>query len=190
LKAQYDAGADPLVVLTDMAEFIHLVTRTKVVETSLENPSLTENERSAAKGFAAKLDMATLARAWQMLSKGLHEVEGAARPLAAADMVLVRLAYTANLPTPGDIIKRLEDGDHSASPAADKVAPVPTPIRAHPPMRPLWKTKSVLKPANPPRRRRPHGRMRRTRRTSPRPPPLSAILIYGWPIWSKPRCGR
>ncbi len=107
LKSQYDAGADPLVVLTDMAEFIHLVTRAKVVQTSLDNPALTENERKSAEEFATKLDMATLARAWQMLTKGLAEVEASARPLAAADMVLVRLAYAANLPTPGEVIKRL-----------------------------------------------------------------------------------
>jgi len=127
LKSQYDAGADPLVVLTDMAEFIHLVTRAKVAQTSLDNPALTENERKSAGEFAAKLDMATLARAWQMLTKGLGEVEASARPLAAADMVLVRLAYAANLPTPGEVIKRLEAGDGPAPARQEQAAPAPPP---------------------------------------------------------------
>ena len=117
LKSQYQAGADPLVVLADMAEFVHLVTRAKVVETSLDDPSLAEVERVRAKGFAAGLDMAALARAWQMLTKGLGEVEASSRPLAAADMVLVRMAYAANLPTPGDVIRQLPTGTVTAAEA-------------------------------------------------------------------------
>lgn len=108
IKAQYEAGADPQVVLSDMAEFVHLVTRAKVAGAGLDDPSLPEAARDRAKGFAENLDMAELARAWQMLLKGIGEVEASRHPLAAADMVLVRLAYATDLPPPGDLVRRLE----------------------------------------------------------------------------------
>lgn len=126
VKSQYQAGADPLVILTDLTEFVHLVTRVKVVPTSLGDPSLSEAERDRSQAFAEKLDMGALTRAWQMLSKGLGEVESSPRPVAAADMVLVRLAYAANLPTPGEVIRRLEGvGDVTAS-AGGGDAPAPS----------------------------------------------------------------
>jgi DNA polymerase-3 subunit gamma/tau len=110
LRQQYDAGADPAMVLGDLAEFTHFVTRVKIVPALADDVSLTEAERTRGRAFAAKLSMRVLARTWQMLLKGLEEVAAAGRPLAAAEMVLVRIAYAADLPTPDEVIRSLGDG--------------------------------------------------------------------------------
>jgi DNA polymerase III subunit gamma/tau len=109
LRDQYDTGADPAMVLGDLAEFTHFVTRVKVVPAVADDVSLTEAERTRGRGFAAKLSMRILARTWQMLLKGIAEVEAAGRPIAAAEMVLVRIAYAADLPTPDEVIRSLGD---------------------------------------------------------------------------------
>jgi DNA polymerase-3 subunit gamma/tau len=116
LRDQYDAGADPAMVLGDLAEFTHFVTRVKIVPAVADDVSLTETERTRGRAFATKLSMRVLARTWQMLLKGIAEVEAAGRPIAAAEMVLVRIAYAADLPTPDEVIRSL--GDASASTAA------------------------------------------------------------------------
>jgi DNA polymerase III subunit gamma/tau len=108
LRAQYDTGADPVVVLTDLAEFTHFVTRVKVVPAVADDPALIEVERTRGRAFAEKLSMRVLSRTWQMLLKGISEVAAAARPIAAAEMVLVRIAYAADLPTPEEVIRSIE----------------------------------------------------------------------------------
>jgi DNA polymerase-3 subunit gamma/tau len=108
LRAQYDIGADPAVVLTDLAEFTNFVTRVKVVPAVADDPALIEVERTRGRALAEKLSMRVLARTWQMLIKGIAEVGAVDRPLAAAEMVLVRIAYAADLPTPDEVIRSLE----------------------------------------------------------------------------------
>jgi DNA polymerase-3 subunit gamma/tau len=109
LREQYDIGADPSVVLADLAEFAHFVTRVKVVPSVADDVALSEAERVRGRDFAAKLSMRVLARCWQMLLKGVSEVQGAARPVAAADMVLVRIAYAADLPTLDEVVRAVSD---------------------------------------------------------------------------------
>jgi DNA polymerase III subunit gamma/tau len=117
MRDQYDAGADPAVVLTDLAEFTHFVTRVKVVPAVADDRSLAEVERTRGRAFAAALSMRVLARTWQMLFKGLPEVQSAAKPIAAAEMVLVRIAYSADLPTPDELVRSLTTGgDAPATP--------------------------------------------------------------------------
>jgi DNA polymerase III subunit gamma/tau len=108
LRDQYDTGADPATVLGDLAEFSHFVTRVKIVPAVADDVSLTEAERTRGREFATKLSMRVLSRTWQMLLKGIAEVQGAGRPLAAAEMVLVRIAYAADLPTPDEVIRSLD----------------------------------------------------------------------------------
>ena len=111
LRAQYDIGADPGVVLGDLAEFTHFVTRVKVVPTVADDVSLSEAERVRGRAFAAQLSMRVLSRTWQMLLKGVGEVQASGRPVAAAEMVLVRIAYAADLPTPDEVVRSLgEEG--------------------------------------------------------------------------------
>jgi DNA polymerase-3 subunit gamma/tau len=110
LRDQYDSGADPAVVLSDLAEFTHFVTRVKLVPSVADDLSLSEAERVRGKAFAAQLSMRVLSRTWQMLLKGMAEVQQATRPVAAAEMLLVRIAYAADLPTPDEAIRALGNG--------------------------------------------------------------------------------
>ena len=134
LRAQYDIGADPAVVLADLAEFTHFVTRVKVVPSVADDVSLSEAERVRGRAFAAQLSMRILARAWQMLLKGVSEVQASGRPVAAAEMVLVRIAYAADLPTPDEVVRSLREeggaparaqgnGGAAAAPVAPALAP-------------------------------------------------------------------
>jgi DNA polymerase-3 subunit gamma/tau len=107
-REQYDTGADPIVVLSDLAEFVNFVTRVKIVPATADNVAFGETERLRARDFAAKLSMRVLSRMWQMLLKGIAEVQAATRPAAAAEMVLVRIAYVADMPTPDEAIRMLE----------------------------------------------------------------------------------
>ena len=107
-REQYDTGADPIVVLSDLAEFVNFVTRVKIVPATADNVAFGETERVRARDFAAKLSMRVLSRMWQMLLKGITEAQAATRPAAAAEMVLVRIAYVADMPTPDEAIKMLE----------------------------------------------------------------------------------
>lgn len=113
LRAQYDIGADPSVVLSDLAEFTHFVTRVKVVPNVADDVSLSEAERVRGRAFATQLSMRILSRCWQMLLKGVGEVQSSGRPVAAAEMVLVRIAYAADLPSPDEVIKSLGDGGNA-----------------------------------------------------------------------------
>ena len=114
LRDQYDSGADPAVILTDLAEFTHFVTRVKIVPAVADDLSLAEAERVRGRTFAAALSMRILSRTWQMLLKGIAEVQAAGRPIAAAEMVLVRIAYAADLPTPDEVVRSLGNGSASA----------------------------------------------------------------------------
>jgi DNA polymerase III subunit gamma/tau len=119
LAAQYDSGADPVSIVTDLAEYVHTVTRLKLAPGTANDPSLTEGEKSRGLGFASELSIRVLTRTWQMLTKGLAEVQSHPRPIVAAEMLMVRLAYAADLPTPDEALKMLKDGAFTGS------APVP-----------------------------------------------------------------
>ncbi|WP_341913381.1 DNA polymerase III subunit gamma/tau [Ferrovibrio terrae] len=117
LQAQYRVGADPAVVLQDLLELTHWLTRVKVVGGTPDDVTLPETQRNRGRDLAAKLGMPVLARSWQMLLKGLQEVRAAPVPLAAAEMVLVRFAYAADLPSPADLAKEWKDKGGPGVPA-------------------------------------------------------------------------
>jgi len=104
---QYALGADPVVVLQDMLELTHWLTRLKVTPDAGESGAASETERVKGGEMAATLSMAQLSRAWQMLLKGLAETRSAPNPLQAAEMAVVRLAYAADLPSPAEAIEQL-----------------------------------------------------------------------------------
>ena len=106
---QYEAGASPPVVLTDLADFTHLVTRLKFVPDAAGDQSLSEIERTRGAEFAQSVAVTALSRMWQMLLKGIPETESSSRPAGAAEMVLIRLAHAAHLPSPEEAARRLAD---------------------------------------------------------------------------------
>ena len=154
LRDQYDSGADPLIVLTELAAFTHFVTCVKIVPAVSEDRSLAEVERKRGRDFAAGLSMRVLSRTWQMLLKGIAEVKEAARPIAAAEMVLVRIAYAAELPTPEDVIRSLGDTpQRPAAPGRSNSAPAPGPTSYGEPARVSGRqalAPSVMAPARDP----------------------------------------
>jgi DNA polymerase III subunit gamma/tau len=121
VENQHAHGGDAAALLTDLAEFIHLVTRFKVVPDPGSDQALSEAEVRRGRELAEKLAMPALTRAWQMILKGLEEVETAPDPLMAAEMILIRLSYAATLPAPADLVRRLLDG----SPASGEAPPLP-----------------------------------------------------------------
>ena len=126
-NSQYEAGANPVVVLTDLADFTHLVTRLKYVPDAADDPSLSEVERVKALEFAQGVAVTALSRIWQMLLKGIAETENASRTAGSAEMVLIRLAHAAHLPAPEDAARRLaefSDGNGNGGARPSSAAPV------------------------------------------------------------------
>ena len=122
----YRDGAEPLAVLEDMLDIVHWVTRIKIVPSVAEGLDVPEAERVRGKNMEASLQMPVLARAWQMLLKGLQEVRFAPSQRQAAEMLLVRLAYTSNLPTPEEAVKLIDAKDNSSVDPAESSAALPS----------------------------------------------------------------
>src|SRR5690349_2255291 len=100
-------GAEPAQILSDLAEAVHTTTRAKTLGPASAGEGLSGEERRRAVALSERLSVAILARAWQMLLKGLDELTRAPNQAAAAEMVLIRLAYTADLPAPADLLNAL-----------------------------------------------------------------------------------
>ncbi len=115
-------GAEPGQVITDLADAVHAVTLVKAAGPASADPAASEAERARTAELAKRLSMPVLARAWQMLLKGHDEVRNSPRPLAAADMVLVRLAYAADLPPPGELARQLKDAAAAPAKSLDKTS--------------------------------------------------------------------
>jgi DNA polymerase-3 subunit gamma/tau len=146
-RDQYDTGADPIVVLSDLAEFVNFVTRVKIVPATADNVAFGETERRRGRDFAAKLSMRVMSRMWQMLLKGITEAQAATRPAAAAEMVLVRIAYVADMPTPDEAIRMIEQNGGTspviAAGAAPRTTPMPSASMQSPPARAVSTPRTV-----------------------------------------------
>jgi DNA polymerase III subunit gamma/tau len=131
LDALYDGGADPVLVLQDLLELAHFLTRLKLTPTAgADDPTLAQT-RERGMPLAETLGMPQLARTWQMLLKGIEEAQIAPAPREAAEMVLVRLAYVADLPPPGDLVRAIAEGRVPA-PAPGPPVPAPGPVAGTP----------------------------------------------------------
>ncbi len=115
-ESQYEAGANPVAVLNDLADFTHLVTRIKYIPEAANDPAISEAERTKGAEFAGSVAVTALSRIWQMLLKGVAETETSSRPYSAAEMVLIRLSHAASLPSPEDAARRLADLEAGGTP--------------------------------------------------------------------------
>ena len=106
----YRDGADPAQILADLAEAVHAATRLKVAGGDSAGKDLSAEDRQRAVSLSQQLSIPVLTRAWQMLQKGFDEASGASDPLQAAEMVLIRIAHAAELPSPDDLIRLLGTG--------------------------------------------------------------------------------
>ncbi len=109
LGGQYAEGADPLAVLRDLAEITHWVSVVKITPDAAEDPTVSPDERARGQQMAEALPMRVLTRMWQMLLKALEEVSAAPNAMMAAEMAVIRLTHVADLPSPEELIKRLQD---------------------------------------------------------------------------------
>ncbi len=130
-------GADAAQVLADLSEAVHITARIKAVgpDAAGEGLALAEKQRAAALG--GTLSMGFLSRLWQMLLKGLEEAGKASNPVAAAQMVLIRIAHTADLPPPDEVIRALggaPETRRSGAPAPTQSAPAPVATRTDAPV--------------------------------------------------------
>jgi len=122
---QHAAGADPALVVEDLLALVHWLTRITVVPETADEPGIPEAERVRGRDMATRLPVAELSRAWQILLKGLAEVRGAPDPHQALEMLLIRFAYTARLPTPAEALKASPGGPAKPAPAAPVPAATP-----------------------------------------------------------------
>lgn len=120
----YKDGADPLVVMEELLDMIHWLTKCRLYPNLEQDPSVSEQQRADGRALAGTLQIPALNTAWQILSKGLGEIRTAPRPIAAAEMVIVRLGYAATLPSPEDLVKKWEKDPKAQTPVAGK-APSP-----------------------------------------------------------------
>ena len=136
LGAQYADGADPVMVLRDLAEIAHWVSVLKVSPGAAEDPTLSPDERARGQSMAQAIPMRVLARFWQMLLKALEEVAVAPNAMMAAEMAVIRLTHVADLPSPEELVRTLQAGRASgaamapAAPASAPRTPVPQASRA------------------------------------------------------------
>ncbi|MEL7099823.1 MAG: DNA polymerase III subunit gamma/tau [Pseudomonadota bacterium] len=108
LGAQYADGADPLAVLRDLAEITHWVSVVKITPEAAEDPTVSPDERSRGQTMADTLPMRVLTRMWQMLLKALEEVAAAPNAMMAAEMAVIRLTHVADLPSPEELVRKLQ----------------------------------------------------------------------------------
>ena len=108
LGGQYADGADPVAVLRDLAEITHWLSVVKITSEAAEDPTIAPEERIRGRALADRLPMRVLTRMWQMLLKALEEVAVSPNAMMAAEMAVIRLTHVADLPTPGDLVKKLQ----------------------------------------------------------------------------------
>lgn len=123
LSQQYADGADPMAVLRDLAEVCHWISVIKITPEAANDPTISPDERTRGQAMAADLPMRVLSRMWQMLLKSLEEVAQAPNAMMAAEMAVIRLTHVADLPSPEELVRKLQDatpppGGASASRAA------------------------------------------------------------------------
>ncbi|AXI44984.1 DNA polymerase III subunit gamma/tau [Sulfitobacter sp. SK012] len=108
LSAQYSEGADPMAVMRDLAEITHWVSVVKITPDAAEDPTISPEERDRGRMMADALPIRVLTRLWQMLLKALDEVASAPNAMMAAEMAIIRLTHVADLPSPEELVRRLE----------------------------------------------------------------------------------
>ena len=134
LAEQYKNGANPVTVLQDLINTTHMIAKAKIVPSSIENDDLSENEKDLCKKLAPNVSIAVLSKIWQMMLKGLNELYSAPVQIDALEMILIRIAYSAALPTPFEILNDVKKNSNlsplslseNKAPAVD-VAPKITP---------------------------------------------------------------
>lgn len=110
VQTQYDLGTDPLTLTTDLMDLTHWLTQIKITPDVLNEDILTEQEKEGGKKLSDNLSISTLSRTWQMLLKGFSEVKFSESPIKALEMLLIRIAYASDLPSPVELAAQIKNG--------------------------------------------------------------------------------
>jgi DNA polymerase-3 subunit gamma/tau len=116
LSSQYADGADPMAVLRDLAEVTHWVSVIQITPDTAEDPTIGPDERMRGLDMAKRLPMRVLTRMWQMLLKALEEVAHAPNAMMAAEMAVIRLTHVADLPSPEDLLRKINSQPRPSGP--------------------------------------------------------------------------
>ncbi len=108
VRAQYVSGASPEIILKDLIDITHMLAKAKIVPSSMGSALMSENERTLSQKLAQNISIAVLSKMWQMMIKGLSELNNAPLARDALEMILIRIAYSSNLPTPSEILEELK----------------------------------------------------------------------------------
>ena len=147
LRGQYDLGVNPDMVMQELLELTHTVTRAKVAGAA--DAMMAEGEREMVKDWADRLSFPALHRLWQLLLKGLAEVQSAPLPIQAAEMALLRVVHASSLPDPSDLVRKLTNARDADAPRQEvpprdaeepqlqmRAAPVAPPVQLRPETKP------------------------------------------------------
>ena len=134
LQEQYKNGANPMTLLQDMINITHMLAKARIIPSSVNDASLTENERDFCTKMAPAVSIAVLSKIWQMLIKGIGELQIAPVQIDALEMILIRVAYSASLPTPFELLNDVKKNSSLGSSrpfetaaGAPQNAPAPAP---------------------------------------------------------------
>ncbi|SMX45153.1 DNA polymerase III subunit gamma/tau [Actibacterium lipolyticum] len=127
LSSQYADGADPMAVLRDLAEITHWVSVIKITPEAAEDPTVSPDERARGLSMGEKLPMRVLTRMWQMLLKAIEEVAQAPNAMMAAEMAIIRLTHVSTLPSPEELVRKLQDTPPPPLPGPGAPSPAPAP---------------------------------------------------------------
>ena len=104
LQEQYKNGANPTTLLQDLINITHMLAKSRIIPNSINDVSMTEMEKTFCQKHSGTIPIAVLSKIWQMLIKGLSELQIAPVQIDALEMILIRIAYSANLPTPYELL--------------------------------------------------------------------------------------
>ena len=107
LGSQYSDGADPIGIIRDLAEITHWVSGIKITPDAADDPTVSPDEKARGQSFSQSLSMRVLTRTWQLLLKALDEISSAPNSMMAAEMAIIRITHVSDLPSPGELVKKL-----------------------------------------------------------------------------------
>ncbi len=122
LRHQYDSGADPVVLMRDLLDYLHAMTRLKAAGPDADLGEAKETVARLA-SLSEAHSLASLGRLWKTALTGLDDVRTAPDPSSAAEMAVIRLMSAASLPSPEDAARLLAGAPRAQSPATTQTAP-------------------------------------------------------------------
>ena len=135
LQTQYQNGANPTSLLQDLINITHLLAKTKLIPSFINDSSLSETEKDFCQRLNSKVSIAILSKIWQMMIKGLSELQAAPVQIDALEMILIRVAYSASLPTPYELLNDVKKNSNLGNfrPQVSQVEPqaAPPPVFNH-----------------------------------------------------------